>query len=155
MVKRPALQGLQSALGPGADPIGDPNGRALMQRGMEGFEQNRRNELDLTGFSGGVAPDPNMEGFLQALKEKNAAVTPSGGVSSPGSNQLVGHSQQPGPIGSSVPTGIYGLHAGDVGETPNSPDLTYSYPRTPGSLQALKGVVNAKQRPTTPVPYGS
>jgi hypothetical protein len=141
MVKRPALQGLQSALGPGADPINDPNGRALMQRGMETAQ------IDNPGFSGGVAPDPNMEGFLQALKEKNAAVTPSGGVSSPGSSQLVGHSVQPGIL--NLPS--MGTPAGVVPNDPNDPFAT----PTSQSLRALKGVANAKQRPTTPVPYGS
>src|SRR5437667_178775 len=79
----------------GADPTGDPVGRALMERARPTAASLATSNPE---FSGGVAPDPTMQGFLQALKEKHAVVRPSGGASSPGSNQLIGASPQVGSI---------------------------------------------------------
>src|SRR5712664_1049763 len=81
-----ALDGLQAA---GADPVNDPTGRGLMQRGMDTFNQGQQAQRELTGFSGGVSPDPGIEGFLQAMKERGVNKV-AGGSSPAGSAQLTG-----------------------------------------------------------------
>src|SRR5437867_4283381 len=73
--------------GPGADPVNDPTGRGLVQRGMESFNRGQQAQREMTGFSGGVAPDPSIEGFLQAMHERGIRKL-AGGPSAAGSSQI-------------------------------------------------------------------
>jgi hypothetical protein len=85
--------------GPGADPINDPNGTALLARAEA--DRKAYEMLHPVPFSGGVAPLNNgMTGFLQALKEKGVSKL-GAGASPEGSNQLTGspilnRARQPG-----------------------------------------------------------
>jgi hypothetical protein len=94
--KKPALKGLQSAL---FDPQGMGTNMATLDRARSEEDQYYRNALaEDPGGVGGAATvqsrtgtqmqDPGMKAFLQALHEKQAAITPRSGFVGSGNYPL-------------------------------------------------------------------
>lgn len=64
--KRPSLQGLNAAMAPNVD---DPLGTNIKRRGMDSYyEEARKSD---PRYASGPLPDPQWEGFLQAMQDQH------------------------------------------------------------------------------------